>query len=109
MNKKRIYLSGPMTGLPEFNFPAFHAAARKIRALGHQVFNPAEAIVEGQGTWEEFMRHDLKGLMDCDTLAFLPGWQNSRGAHLEVYVAHQLGIAVVDATVFDVIPMDEAA
>lgn len=98
---KRIYLSGPMTGLPEFNFPAFHAAAAKIRAHGHDVFNPAESVVDASGTWEEFMRHDLKALCDCDTIAILPGWATSRGAHLEVYVAHQLGIAVVDASIFD--------
>ncbi|MCY1527250.1 hypothetical protein D9M68_623110 [compost metagenome] len=39
---KRIYLAGPMTGLPEFNYPAFHAEAARLRALGYQVENPAE-------------------------------------------------------------------
>ena len=37
-----IYLSGPMTGLPEFNYPAFHEAARRWRAIGWDVINPAE-------------------------------------------------------------------
>ena len=35
---KRIYLSGPMSSLPELNFPAFHAEAARLRALG---FHPA--------------------------------------------------------------------
>jgi len=39
---KTIYLSGPMSGLPGFNFPAFHAAAAKLRADGFTVLNPAE-------------------------------------------------------------------
>ena len=38
----RIYVAGPMTGHPELNFPAFHAAATELRALGHHVENPAE-------------------------------------------------------------------
>ena len=37
-----VYLSGPMTGLPDLNFPAFHAAADKLRSQGVQVVNPAE-------------------------------------------------------------------
>ena len=39
---KRIYLSGPMSGLPELNFPAFHAEAARLRALGFEVVNPAD-------------------------------------------------------------------
>lgn len=38
----RIYVSGPMTGKPEFNYPAFNAAAKRLRDEGHFVINPAE-------------------------------------------------------------------
>jgi hypothetical protein len=31
---KRIYIAGPMTGLPEFNYPAFNAEAQRLRGLG---------------------------------------------------------------------------
>ena len=45
--KKTIYVSGPMSGLPDLNFPAFHAAAAELRALGHTVVNPAEKQSKG--------------------------------------------------------------
>lgn len=38
----RIYLSGPMRGIPDLNYPAFDAAAERISSLGHEVINPAQ-------------------------------------------------------------------
>ncbi len=36
-----IYISGPMTGYPEYNYPAFMAAEKKLRSLGHgYIINP---------------------------------------------------------------------
>lgn len=37
----RVYISGPMTGLPDSNIPAFNAAAERLWAEGHFVINPA--------------------------------------------------------------------
>ena len=92
---KRIYISGPMSGLPNHNFPAFYAAAEKVRAQGIEAVNPAEINADTDLSWEECLRADIKALSDCDTIAMLPGWENSKGAHLEVHVAHRLGIRVV--------------
>lgn len=94
---KRLYLSGPMTGLPDFNFPAFNAEAARLRELGYDVVNPAEINQEQNTTWHECMRNDLKALLDCDALALLDGWQQSAGAHLEMHVAHRVGIHIVIA------------
>lgn len=93
----RIYLSGPMTGLPEYNFPAFNAEAARLRALGYDVVNPAELNPEPGKAWHECMRADIRELMTCDTIALLPGWHGSDGAHLELHVAHRVGIKIVDA------------
>ena len=90
----RVYLSGPMTGLPELNFPAFHAAAFALREKGLDVVNPAEINPDAGMTWEQCMRADIKALCDCDALAMLPGWERSKGAHLEVHVAHRLGMQI---------------
>lgn len=89
-----IYLAGPMSGIAEFNHPAFHAAAARLRADGHQVVNPAEINPDTSKTWEECMRRDLQALADCSSLALLPGWENSKGARLEYDVAQALGMTI---------------
>jgi hypothetical protein len=89
----RVYLSGPMTGLPDLNFPAFQAAAARLRAEGLQVVNPAEIGAAGM-SWEACMRADIKALCDCDAIVLLPGWEASKGAHLELHLAHRLGMEV---------------
>ena len=94
---KRIYISGPMTGMPEMNFPAFHAEAARLTALGYDVVNPAELNPEPENGWHECMRNDLAALLTCDALALMDGWQKSAGAHLEMHVAHRVGMEIVIA------------
>lgn len=89
---KRLYVAGPMSGLPERNFPAFHAAAARLRAAGFEVENPAEINAEQRGGWEACLRADIARLMTCDGIALLPGWEESRGANLECDIAHRLGM-----------------
>lgn len=90
----KIYLSGPMTGLPELNFPAFHAVAKALRDAGEDVVNPAEINPDASLSWEQCMRADIKALCDCDEIFLLPGWEKSKGAHLELHIAHRLGLKV---------------
>lgn len=87
----KIYVSGPMTGLPKNNVPAFNRAAKKLRSLGYAVINPAELDKdEPCMMWEDCLRRDIKWLMTCDVVVNLPGWEKSRGANLENYIAEQL-------------------
>ena len=90
----RVYIAGPMTGLPEHNYPAFHAAAAQLRAKGREVINPAEQAYGTDKPWEFYMRLGLQGLLECDEIVLLPGWQASRGAVLERHVAEHLGMGV---------------
>jgi hypothetical protein len=85
-----------MTGLPNLNFPAFATMTTTLRDSGHAVTNPAELNPDG-GSWNDCMRRDIVALMDCDTVATLPGWENSKGARLEVLIAERLGMTVVSA------------
>lgn len=99
-----------MKGYPPSNFPAFNAAAAVLRGRGYDVVNPAEIDpgipepAEGAPEWEGFylacLRADIKALCDCDALALLPGWENSKGAHLELHIAHRLGLRVGAIDVF---------
>jgi Domain of unknown function (DUF4406) len=89
-----IYVAGKMTGLPEFNFPAFNAAAKLLRDMGFTVENPAEiAPIEGH-PWEAYMRIALVKMLTCEAIVLLPGWERSRGANIERHLAIDLGMPV---------------
>ncbi|BCQ23135.1 DUF4406 domain-containing protein [Caballeronia sp. NK8] len=93
----KLYVAGPMTGYPELNFPAFHAEAARLRALGFEIVNPAEVDVGPNPAWLACMRADIKLLVDCDGIALLPGWEQSPGATLEHTIARGLGLRVMQA------------
>jgi hypothetical protein len=91
---KRVYIAGPMTGLPDHNFPAFHAMAAQLRAQGLDAVNPAEINAGKDGAWADYMRADIAQLVTCDSLMLLPGWERSRGAKLEFRIAVELGMTI---------------
>ena len=96
--RNRIYIAGPMTGMPEHNFPAFHAAAERLRDAGWDVVNPAENF-GGQTDLprETYLRTDVALMLGCEAIAMLPGWEDSRGAALEYLLAQELGMELLDA------------
>jgi hypothetical protein len=118
MSKLKIYLAGQMSGIPKFNFPAFHAAAATLRAQGHYVFNPAEADIERSGvdpsvlnpegdpngstaaipglSRRECLAADLAWIAaEGEAIALLPNWENSSGARAEKALADALNLRVI--------------
>lgn len=89
MTLPKLYLAGPMSDLPEYNYPAFFDAADQLREVGYLVSNPAElhSLDEPLPDYSTMLAGALKASLDCDGVAVLPGWGDSRGARLEVYVA----------------------
>lgn len=86
-----IYVSGPMTGRPEWNYPAFREAALCLRENGHIVLNPAEtAGGSTRLTRTQFLYIDVGYVQAADALVMLPGWENSKGALLELHIATAL-------------------
>ncbi len=95
MKKLKIYLAGPMTGLPEFNYSAFNTEAARLRAAGYSVENPAEVEAPAPSKWTDYMRRSITKMMRCNCVAKLPGWKRSRGARIEVWLGRLLGFKVV--------------
>jgi hypothetical protein len=99
-NRFHVYLSGPMTGLPDYNRPAFNKVAEELRAQGKSVFNPADIGPKENimpRAW--YMRKDLEGLMKSDSVYVLPGWDTSEGAKLEVAIARELELPIIFTTI----------
>ena len=102
---KSVYVAGPMTGYPEFNFPAFHKAAKSLRKQGWNVHNPAEKDMESElhGTavktgnaalaikkgfdFREAFLWDTARVIEGDGIYMLKGWEQSPGARAEHAVA----------------------
>ena len=89
-----LYLSGPMAGYPDHNFPAFEKARVKLRNAGYLVTCPAELGKHDGWSWSDYLRRDIKVMMDCEAVALLEGWENSKGAQLETHVASVLGFRI---------------
>lgn len=101
---KHLYLAGPMNGYPDHNFPAFRKVADELRALGYVVTSPAELDEPGDGpdvrlhTWEWYMLRDMRHLANCGGIAVLEGWEDSRGATLEIFLGAMLGLPLFTAS-----------
>lgn len=96
-NSKKVYISGPMTGLPNLNYEAFHKKADVLRKRGFAVANPAEHFNGRQDLAREtYLREDVKQLVECDYITFLEGWKSSKGAVLEYLISLECGIKVLE-------------
>jgi hypothetical protein len=101
---KKLDVAGPMSGIPQFNFPAFFKAREDLTAMGYDVILPfdmddpkavevAYASTDGKlgislMTWGQCLARDVELICDkAGGIIFLPGWQKSRGARLEAFTA----------------------
>jgi len=108
MKKPKIYIAGPMRGLPDFNYPTFNQYAQAHRNVGWDVANPVE-IGADYGTPEQInadpallaavVEAELHALETCDAIYLLDGWQNSEGARMELATAIAYGLKIYLAPV----------
>lgn len=93
----KIYLSGPMTGLPCFNYPEFNRVAQLLRDVGNYVYNPAEKSAEMKSNprkcWSEYCRFIC---LEADEIVLLHGWEKSLGVSAELALAKNCGLKVTE-------------
>jgi hypothetical protein len=105
----RVYLAGPMRGIPHYNFPAFDRAREALRAMGHDVVSPADLdrsagfdamTLPDDTDWGdvppdfdllEAMERDREAIRGADAICLLPGWQSSEGSQEELSEAKKWG------------------
>ncbi len=107
------YVSGPMRGIPEFNFPAFDAARDALLAAGWNVISPADidracpvealdprGVEQSTEAIDAYVARDLEAIKllkpQTDAVVLLEGWKGSRGATAEASVAAWRGVQVID-------------
>jgi hypothetical protein len=99
MESKIIYLSGPMTGYPNFNIETFNFWTEFYETCGYKVHSPPQiSPVDGEKEYQDYLRSDLNVLINekIDAVYVLPGWEKSKGALLEARIAMALNIPVFD-------------
>lgn len=105
----RVGLIGPMSGLPDDNYPAFHDATGALRRAGYSVYSPAEiprtpedremslrmgADYRKTPEYAALLERTTERLLGCDVAATLPDWATSGGAIREVNAMEGAGIRV---------------
>ncbi len=104
-----IYIAGPMSGIADFNHPAFNDAEKMLRSMGWtNIGNPAawdKQLPEGQlqsdgGIEAAFTRgFDLRKVFlqdltylcnEASAIYMLHGWEGSSGSRAEHAVARML-------------------
>ena len=94
--KKKVYISGPMTGIENYNYPLFHAVEEYLKQLGHMVINPARHPIGLE--WSHYMGYARLDVKACDVVIMLPGYEASKGAVEEFKLATELGKQVFVAS-----------
>ena len=111
------YLAGPMSGVPQFNFPLFESAAIRLSGMGYTLISPLETDEpdmqkmswkskdgvhdeQFKETWGQVLAKDVELIADTidGGIFVLPNWQRSKGARLEVFVALLLDLPILHAS-----------
>lgn len=86
---KVTYLAGPITGINNYQ-ERFALAEVELINRGHKVFSPASMPA---GLPHETYMPICYAMIDaCNTICFLPGWRESKGANMEYEYAVSKGL-----------------
>ncbi|CAH2910604.1 MAG: hypothetical protein CPSOU_1816 [uncultured Paraburkholderia sp.] len=91
---RRIYISGPMSDLPNLNWPLFNRTAVHLRNMRWEVVNPVEVNNDPAAPWLRCIAADLQAMEGCTAICLLPGWEKSFGAQIEHLAAQKEGMSI---------------
>ena len=93
----KVYISGPITGfLKDEVITSFSSAETELKAKGHIPVNPLNNGLPWNSSWEDHMKRDIQLLLDCNAIYLLPNFRQSKGAMLELHIAKELGMYVMN-------------
>lgn len=100
MKREKVYISGPVSGMPELNYPAFRRVEAALFERNCDVENPINNVPPGffnleedfVKLWQYQMRKAIAQLAQCDSIVMLNGWEKSKGATIELWLSNMLGL-----------------
>jgi hypothetical protein len=126
---KTLYISGGITGIPDFT-ERFDLAKKIVADRGDSPVSPLDVkpfcISQYHGdpepsceewpgnprsnghTWGCWLRGDLIEMLRCDGIITLPGWERSSGAQLEVVTGLRVGLTLEHLTEDDLLTFGRA-
>lgn len=90
----KLYIAGPMSGLPDSNYPSFNLAEELLTQAGYEIENPARNVNPNPEDYLEWLRLGIKQLIQCNGVAYLSGFGQSKGAMMELYIANVLKMEI---------------
>lgn len=92
-----VYISGKISGLPHaIALSKFKATESILFSENYVPINPMTLNhTTHDKTWESYMKVCIKELVSCDAIYMMSGYEDSRGAILELEIAKQLGLKIM--------------
>ena len=99
---KKVFLSGPMTGYPGYNFQRFNLAEKQLADAGIECVNPVhickkykeEHVLANKTVFDKMIAEKQEAERKCDAILLLDGWQMSKGVRLELKIALEMDMQI---------------
>ena len=93
---KKCYIAGKIGDFPEKEFKQnFEKAKKEVILLGFEPISPVDLPHEHGKSWCEYIREDLKAMLDCHSVYALRNWRQSPGATVEINLALSVGLNII--------------
>ena len=99
---KKVFLSGPMTGYPGYNFQKFNTVEKELIDAGIECVNPVhickkykeEHVLADKTIFDKMIAEEQEAERGCDAILLLDGWQMSKGVRLELKTALEMDMQI---------------